>query len=147
MEIRIEERLTGQAYKERLLSEYGSLAALRKAAKQGTTTAKSDLADLRLLLEDPDRLQQEFKVSTISTISPADLERLTPQRLRLLAKLAAMPGPIKMGLLTSKLRRDKKNVSKDVQVLKELGLVDAVRHGRETLVQPMGTEIHISLAA
>lgn len=147
MEIRIEERLTGQAYKDRLLSEYGSLEALKKAAKKGNTTAKADYADLQLLLEEPKRLLVEFKISTISSLEPSDLERLTPERLKLLAKLANMPGPVNVGLLTASLKRDKKNVSRDIQILKELGLLDSVRQGRETLVQPMGNEIHISLAA
>lgn len=147
MEIRIEERLTGQAYKDRLLSEYGSLEALKKAAKTGNTTAKAHYADLQLLLEDPKRLLVEFKISTISSIEPSDLERLTPERLKLLAKLTNLPSPVNVGILTASLGRDKKNVSRDVQILKELGLLDSMRQGRETLVQPMGNEIHISLAA
>lgn len=147
MEIRIEERLTGRAYKDRLLSEYGSLEALKKAAKTGNTTAKADYADLQLLLEDPKRLRVEFKISTITSIEASDLERLTPERLKLLAKLANLPSPVNVGILTASLGRDKKNVSRDVQILKELGLLDSIRQGRETLVQPMGNEIHISLAA
>lgn len=147
MEIRIEERLTGQAYKDRLLAEYGSLEALKSAAKKGGTTAKADFADLQLLLEDPKRLALEFKLATISSLEPSDLERLTPERLRLLAKVASMPSPMNVGMLTEGLGRDKKNVSRDVQVLKELGLLGSMRQGRETLVQPMGNEIHISLSA
>lgn len=145
MEIRIERRLTGQALREEILQRHGSRQALVDAAEAGDTAARSDLADLRLLEEDPRRLQADHHVESVLTVAPEELDRLTPKRLALLEFLAEADRPYNVTELAGALGRDKKNVSEDLQILEDLGLVESVRRGREKLTKPRGNDIHIVL--
>lgn len=148
MEIRVEETLTGRAYLERILERYGSREALERAARRaGAHEARDDLLTVEVLEEEPGRLAATMTVSTVTTLSEADLERLTPKRLQTLDFLSRRGAPMNVSDLADALGRDKKNVSEDLQVLDELGLVDRVRRGREKLSRPLGNEIRIVLDA
>lgn len=145
MEIRIERRLTGEALREEILERYGSREALEEAAEAGDAEARSSLADLRLLEEDPSRLQADHRIESILTLSADELDRLSPKRLALLEFLAEADRPYNVTELAGALGRDKKNVSEDLEILGDLGLVESVRRGREKLSKPRGNDIHIVL--
>lgn len=146
MEIRVVERLSGRAWRDRILAHYGSRENLaRLARRRKNPEAWNDLMDLRLLEERPERLDEEFRVTTIGVLSPEDLDRLTPQRLRLLSRIASSKRPLNITELARALRRDKKNVSEDVRVLEGLGLVETRREGREKIAETPGREVSIIL--
>lgn len=146
MEIRVEQKLTGQQLKNQILERYGSIERLvALAARKGMFEAQNDLTILREFEEDPTRLSLQTTVTTIASLSARDLERLTPERLRLLEVLTSRRDTPSLTTLSRRLRRDKKNVSEDLRLLTELKLVKVDRHGKELSACPLGTEIHILL--
>lgn len=146
MEIQVVARMTGAAYRERILTRYGSRAALEAAARgRRAFAAQSDLADLRLLDEDPRRLAAAMEVTEITTLSESDVEALTPARLRLLHAIAESEAALNLSQLTRSLGRDKKNVSRDLAVLRRLGLVETAVQGRQTFPRVKGRELRILL--
>lgn len=147
MEIRVEERLTGRELRDRILERHGSRERLEaQAARKRAHEAQEDLWMLRLLEREPSRLDEELRVTDIGSLSLRDLALLTPSRLRLLQKLAAARRAYNVTGLARALGRDKKNVSRDVGILADLGLVRVVRRGRESIPRPRGRDIHIVLA-
>lgn len=147
MEIRVEERLTGRQLRDRILAKYGSRSNLDSlASKKGQTEARDDLFQLRLFEEDPRRLRQRMSLTTVSTLSPEDVARLTPERLRLVNYIAGQKTPANLSRIVEHLRRDKKNVSEDLRVHEELGIVSLTKQGRELRPQLLGNEIHIIVA-
>lgn len=147
MEIRVEERLTGRQLRDRILTRYGSRAGLKRAAaKKQDAEAREDLFQLRLFDENPRRLRDRMSVTTVSTLEPADLARLTPERLRLVNHIAKLTRPANLSTLVEDLGRDKKNISEDLRILEELGLLTLSREGRDLRPHLLGTEIHIVVA-
>lgn len=145
MEIRIEEVLTGRALRDRILAKYGSREALERKAKGRDARARVDLVDLRHLDEEPARLDLEWTLQEVGELDARDFGRLTPSRLRLLARLSTASRELNVTELAARVRRDKKNVSDDLRVLEALGLVRKVRRGRETFATPAGSQIRITL--
>lgn len=143
MEIRVEERLTGEEVRTNLRQKYGSLASrVAKAAERRAYEAKDDLLEWRLL-EDAARRTSTFKVATVTTLSPSAIQRITPERLRIYQSLARARKPVNVTRLARQLRRDKKNVSEDVEILRRMGLLRATSRGREKLVSTRGNEIRV----
>lgn len=148
MEIRVEERLTGREFYERILQKYGSRDALSDAAKrEAGHEAQDDLLTIELLESDDSRLDEVFRVETISSLDAGDMARFTEKRLELLEAVATSDQPLNLTELSKKVSRDPKNVSQDLDILAELGLVTRVRRGREKIAHAEGREIHISLGA
>ena len=148
MEITVEERLTGRQLRTQILEKYGTLGRLKAAAaKKGAYEAKDDLADMRLLEDDPKRLDQHFRIVTVTELAPEELSKLTIERMRLLHFIASSKTPPNVTRLAARLKRDKKNISEDLVVLEGLGLIRAKRKGREKEIRASGTEIRIVLAA
>lgn len=145
MEIRIQRRLTGRSLRDEILERYGSVEELERRAEEGDAVAWNDLADLRLFEEDPRRLGYDMTVTTIGTLTAEELDLLTPTRMALLNFLATADEPHNVTELAEALGRDKKNVSEDLDILEELGLVETRREGRERLSRPLGNDIHIVL--
>ncbi|MDE1822202.1 MAG: hypothetical protein KGI98_15295 [Euryarchaeota archaeon] len=146
MEIRIERRLRGSELREEILARYGSLQQLTHvASRKGAFEAQNDLATLEEFEEDPARLTLPMVVTTVATLSAKDLERLTPERLRLLEVLASRRDTPSLTTLARRLHRDKKNVSEDLRLLARFKLVSIARRGKERLARPLGSEIHILL--
>lgn len=113
-----------------ILEKYGSVEEVpRRASRKRAYEAKDDLLDLRLLEKDPSRLQMPYRVLTVSRLTPEDVERLTRTRLRLLESLAAATEPLNVTELAARLGRGKRNVSDDVRILADVGLVRAIRRG------------------
>lgn len=109
--------------------------------------ARVDRMDLALLEEDPSRLDIEHTLGTVTVLTPEDLDLLTPARLRLLNFLATSDEALNVTQLADAVGRDKKNVSEDLSILEDLGLVAMVRKGREKFPRRRGTEIRIELGA
>lgn len=146
MEIRVEERLTGEALRHRILSRYGSRQALEDQADREKTEAQADLATLRTLEGDPDRLGAQMRVVRSAILEAEDLAKLTPARLRMLPALAEnREAGRNITELADHLDRDKKNVSEDVAVLRSLGLADARREGRSKVPFLPDAEIAIRI--
>lgn len=146
MEIRVEERLTGRELYERILERHGSREALEEAAaRENAHAAQDDLLTVELLESDESRLDEVFTVETIAALEPGDVARLTEKRLELLEALATSERALNLTELAETVSRDPKNVSEDLDVLAELGLVTRVRRGREKIAHAQGREIHISL--
>lgn len=147
MEIRVEERLTGRQLRSRILASYMTRARLEAAARRrGGAEARDALFNLRLLEEDPRRLDLATHVVTVHKLSGRDVERLTHARLRMWHQIAQSKEPLNLTALAQRLGRDKKNVSDDLRVLQNLGLVGLERKGRETHPVFKGNEIHILVA-
>lgn len=144
MEIHVEQRLTGRQLRDKILAKYGAVRALRAAAKKDAV-ARDDLFTLRLFEEDPHRLDVEFQTTAISKLRPEDLQRITPERIRLLTFLAHRPRPLNMARLTEALSRGKKNLSEDLHVLEELGILTLTRRGRDVLPTVVGNRIRLDL--
>lgn len=147
MEIQVEERLTGRQLRDRILARYGSREALENVARRkGENEAKDDLFHLRLFDEKPSRLLDRMAITTVSTLEPDDLGRLTPERLRLVNFIARQKRPVNLSQIVQGLRRDKKNVSEDLRVLEKLGILSLSKAGRDLRPQLLGNEIHIVVA-
>lgn len=148
MEVRVEERLTGRAWRDRILTNYRSRDRLEQAADEPENAqARQDLAMLRLLEERPTRLEETYQTELILLLDPADLDRISPQRIRLLAAVAESKEPLNLTRLTKLLGRDKKNVSQDLHVLASLGLLHLDRVGRDLRPRMHANEIRIVLGA
>lgn len=146
MEIRVEQKLTGRELRSQILARYGTVEHLAQlASRKGALDAQDDLATLREFEEDPTRLSLSTVVTTIGRLATKDLERLTPERLRVLDVLASRRDAPSLTILAQRLRRDKKNVSEDLRLLTRLKLVTVDRHGKELLARPLGSEIRILL--
>lgn len=144
MEIRVEETLTGRNLRERILARYRSRQALEEAATgKGAQEAREDLAQLRLLDADPRRLTDIVQTTTVSTLSPEELARLTPQRIKILQYLANRKSVTNLTGLVSGLKRDKKHVSEDLRMLEKLGLLTIRTEGRNLRPELLGNEIRI----
>lgn len=137
--------MTGRAYRDRILARYGSRQALDDAADGGDVEAWDDRLTLEILEDDPRRLGDDMTVTTIGTLTADELDLLTPTRMALLNFLATADEPHNVTELAEALGRDKKNVSEDLSILEDLGLVETRREGRERLSRPLGNDIHIVL--
>lgn len=145
MEITIEQELLGRELRDQILDRYGTREALEQAAADGNTLAKSDLGDLRLLEEDPRRLEVKTWIRDIITLEKDEIQLLTPARLELLEHLVTEASDENVTELAKTLGRDKKNVSEDLALLADLGLIFYKRRGRSKIPRVLGSEIHIRL--
>lgn len=145
MEITIEQEMMGHERRDQILERYGSREALEEQAAQGDRLAKSDLVSLDLLEEDPRRLEVKTWIRDIITLEKDEIQLLTPARLELLEHLVTEAGDENVTQLAATLGRDKKNVSEDLSLLADLGLIFYKRQGRSKIPRVLGTEIHIRL--
>lgn len=144
MEIRVQETLTGRRLRDKILAQYGTRDELeRAAAKKDGSEAREDLAQLRLLDADPRRLSDTVTTTTVATLEPGDIRRLTPQRVRILEHLAKRKQPLSLTQLTHALKRDKKHLSEDLRILEGLGLLTISTEGRTLRPYLAGNEIRI----
>ncbi len=144
MEIRIRRRMTGRQLREHLLEKYGDREAIEGHADAGVADAKDALFNLHLFDEDPSRLEDDIVVEDIVVLDHNDLSKLTETRLRILKTLREL-GETNVKDLTAHLKRDPKNVSRDVAYLESFGLIEAHRHGKEKCLLAAGNEIVISV--
>lgn len=146
MEIRIEEEMTGRERYDRIISKYGSRELLEAlATEDAPAEVRDDLWTLELLEKDPSRLDSVFQIETIIGLEPDELQQFTGKRLELLETMAASDEPLNVTELAACVGRDKKNVSEDLKLLAELGLIDRERRGREKVAWPRANEIRIVL--
>lgn len=146
MEIRVKTRMRGARLRERILERWGSRERLEEKASTGSSEAREDLFTLDRLEEDPARLKAQHERTTVTSVAPNRLARLTETRLDLLDRIAASREPKNISQLARETRRDKKNVSEDAELLEELGLVERVEDGRAKRVRLRGSEISIELS-
>lgn len=144
MEIRIRRQLTGSDLRREILSRYGSADEVAKRARKGDADAKDAMFNLRLLEEDPKRLKLQTRVEDILTLTEKDLSKLTWTRLHVLEVLRKL-GEANVKELTAALKRDPKNVSEDVDLLIQYGLVQGHKVGKEKILQPAGNLILIAV--
>lgn len=144
MEIRIRRRLTGRQLRKRILEKYGDRESVEGRAEADDPDAKDSLFNLELLEEDPNRLDDDMVVEEILVLDHNDLSKLTETRLRILDALRELRDA-NLKELTAHLKRDAKNVSRDVAYLESYGLIEAHRHGREKHLQAAGSEILITV--
>lgn len=78
-------------------------------------------------------------------MEPGDLERLTPERLKLLERITGSKKQLNVTKLCKALRRDKKNISEALRILESLGLLKMEKVGREAIPRPPAGQIHIVL--
>lgn len=149
MEVRTEHRLNGAALREELVEKYGGREALEGKAAKGDAEAEEDLMQLELFEKEPSRLKHEYTITTVHRLKEREI-LLTRPRLRMIAcvsRAAKARKPLGVTDLAKRLRRDKKNVSEDVQKLERLGLLRTKKEGQKKLVLPGGNEIHLILDA
>ena len=144
MEIRIRRRVTGRQQRDHILHTYEDRESLEGHAEVGDADAKDALFNLDLLAEDPSRLDDFLVVEDILVLDANDLSRLTKTRLRILDALRQL-GEANVKELTEHLKRDAKNVSRDVACLESYGLIEAHRHGRNKHLHAAGNEIVITV--
>ncbi len=146
MEIRIEEEMTGRERRDRIISKYGSRERLEAlATEDAPAVIRDDLWTLELLEKDTSRLDSVFQLETIIHLDPDELQQFTGKRLQLLEAMAASDEPLNVTELAARVGRDKKNVSEDLQLLADLGLIERERRGREKVAWPRANEIRIVL--
>lgn len=145
MEIRVTAQMRGTELRDRILERWGSVDALEEEADAGNGQAKDDLFTLERLEEDPDRLEGLHERTTITVLEPGELARLTEKRLDLLDHLATDQRALNVSQLAREVERDKKNVSRDLELLGAIGLVERIEQGREKLVRLAGTRMSIEL--
>ncbi len=144
MEIRIRRRLTGRQLRDHILHKYEDRESLEGRAEAGDMDAQDALFNLDLLDEDPSRLDDDMTLDDILVLDQNDLSRLTATRLRILDALREL-GVANVKELTQHLKRDAKNVSRDVAYLESYGLIEAHRHGRDKHLHAAGNEIVITV--
>lgn len=146
MEIRVKARLTGARLRQRILERWGSRQALEANAESGDPEAGEDLFTLDRLEEDPERMDALHERTTITSLGPDGLARLTETRLDLLDHVAACEEPLNVSQLARETGRDKKNVSEDLELLETLGLIERIERGREKHVRLRGSRMSIELS-
>lgn len=145
MEIRVTATMSGRRFRERILERWGSREALERKAREGHAEAEEDRFMLDRLAEDPARLDAEHERTAVTFVGSDQLSRLTEKRLALLEAVGSAGEPLNVSELARRVGRDKKNVSEDLALLEELGLVERIEHGREKTVRIRGTRISIDL--
>jgi predicted transcriptional regulator len=146
MEIRVTAELTGAMLRQRILDRWGSRENLRQEADDGDAEAREDLFTLERIEEDASRSEATFERTTITSLEADELARLTPSRLELLDRIAASEEPPSISQLARVTGRDKKNISEDVSLLEELGLVESLTDGRTKRVRVRGAKMTIELS-
>lgn len=144
MEIRVKVRGPGRMFRDRILERWGSAERLRALAPQNAE-AREDLFLLERLTEKPSRLEIEHERTTVSSLTADDLARLSAGRLTLLDVIADAEDPLNVSQLARRSGRDKKNVSEDVALLAELGLVEKLEDGRAKRVRLRGPLVSIEI--
>lgn len=147
MEIRVKAEMRGERLRENILQRWGSRKELETQAERGDGEAKEDLFTLDRLEEDPRRLEARHERTTVSTVEPEVLSRLTETRVALLDVIAASEEALNVSELARASSRDKKNVSEDLELLEELGFVERISHGREKRIRLRGSKISIELTS
>lgn len=131
MKVTIESRRTVSELLAELKHKYGSLSSLREHVAQHPrdVMAKVALHDWHEYVEDdPEKTIREVREIIIPDSA---IDQLTVQRLQLLLVLKSLLGIAESTrALARAVDRDIKNVSEDVRVLNELGLVHVERAGR-----------------
>lgn len=145
MEVRVTAKMEGHRFRDRILERWGSRQRLETEAEQGSAEAEDDLFTLRRLEENPDRLEAELERETITELEPEELSGLTGKRLALVDEVAAAQRPLNVSELARRVGRDKKNISEDVALLDERGLLERVVDGREKKLRLRGSRITIEL--
>src|SRR5687768_17320415 len=85
MEIRVEQRMTGQEVLDSILKEYGTLEKLADlSGRSRNIEAQDALFTVGLLRASPQRLKTIWKTIDIGTLTTSHIEQLTPKRLLLL---------------------------------------------------------------
>ena len=148
MKVTIESRKTVSDLLGDLRERYQSLSALRKhvAKHPRDTMAKVALHDWTEYSDDkPDKVISEVREIIIPD---AAIDELTVQRLQLLLALKSLLGAAdSTRALARTVHRDIKNVSEDVRVLNELGLlrVEKAGKGRPNRITLTGNHIELHL--
>jgi predicted transcriptional regulator len=137
--------MTGARLRERILERWGSRDRLRDEARAGDPDAREDLFTLERLEEDPQRLEAEHERTTVTELEADRLARLTEKRLELLDWIATHPTGLNVSELADLAGRDKKNVSRGLELLEEVGFVERIPSGREKQVHLRGSRISIDV--
>jgi len=131
MRITVRQRTTVRDLLDRVQRKYGTFDELRAHVRKHPQDVMAKLA-----LHDAQEYAQEKPTKVIRdtreiVIPDAAIDQLTVQRLQLLLALKGHAGAVpSMRRLARAVRRDIKNVSEDIRVLSELGLVDVEEAGR-----------------
>lgn len=148
MKITIRERRTVGEILDQVQRRYGTRAKLRAYVKAHPhdVMAKVALHDLEeYRTDDPGKVIQETREVIIPESA---IDQLTIQRLHLLLTLRGLHGSVRsIRALARTLNRDIKNVSEDVRVLRELGLihVEHTGRGRASRISLPGDQIDLHL--
>lgn len=132
LRIRTVKRQTGVELLDEVRQRHGSIEALKAHVEEHPRDLLAELMlrDAQYLLAHPRARGREVRTGvTYVSWRPEDLEKLTPERIRLLHALRRRPAP-SIRALAQAAGRDYKNVFTDLQVLHSLGLVSLVQDAR-----------------
>lgn len=131
LRIRTVKTQTGRDLLEEVRSNYGGLDGLRKHVEKHPEDPLAELLlrDAEYFHSHPEALGREVS-SGVTYVSwkPEDVNKLTPERLRLLHELRRKP-VASIKALAEAIGRDYKNVFNDLRTLQGLGLVSLAEKG------------------
>jgi predicted translin family RNA/ssDNA-binding protein len=131
MKITVRHRTTVRELLDQIQRKYGSLDELRVHVSKHPQDVMAKVA-----LHDAQEYGAEKATKVIRetreiVIPDSAIDQLTVQRLQLLLTLKGLAGAVpSVRTLAKAVKRDIKNVSEDIRVLSELGLVDVEEAGR-----------------
>jgi predicted transcriptional regulator len=130
MRITVRQRTTVRELLDEIQRKYGSMDELRAYVRKHPqdTMAKVALHDAREYADEkPTKVLRETREIIIPDSA---IDQLTVQRLQLLLTLKGLAGAVpSVRALAKVVKRDIKNVSEDIRMLSELGLVDVEEAG------------------
>ncbi len=131
MKVTIQRRKTAGELVQQALGKYGSLQALRKHVKEHPRDLMAKLALHDVLEYQSERPGKVIEETREVIIPDSAIDEITVQRLQLLLALRGLLGTLPSArALARAVHRDIKNVSEDIRILNELGLVDVEARGR-----------------
>lgn len=148
MRITIRRRTTVRELLDQIQRKYGSLDELRTHVRKRPQDVMA-----RVALHDAEEYADEKPAKVIRetraiVIPDSAIDQLTVQRLQLLLTLKGLAGAVpSLRTLAKAVKRDIKNVSEDIRVLSELGLVDVEEsgHGKPNRISLPGDRIDLHL--
>jgi predicted transcriptional regulator len=149
MEITVARETTGQQILDDLEAQYGSLKKLQeKSRRRGNRQAQEDWLTASDILAARERREARWTQATTYLLKPREMKLLTPARLELVEWLhKSRRQDINVRDLARRLKRDKKNVSKDLRILCGLHLVEIRREGRQAFPRGAGNKIIIEFSS
>ena len=137
--------LTGRQLRDEYVARYGSPDELRRLARRRPKGPHIEaLVWIETCEENPEFLDREVQHRVVHELEAEELDGLTGTRVRLWT-LIEKAGETDLKGLREATDRDHKSISRDVNFLEAIGLVESRREGRHRIVRSLADRVEITV--